>query len=224
MARLLPDFKATDRPAGRFLFLLVSLVLYLFVIPIVDEVIHLKFLLDIFFSLVLVAAVYAVSVRVMGLVIGLFLAAPMLVSVWLAHLVTLKSVTVAAQFFTIAFMAYCILVFLRFILVQKKITPNIIYAAIVVYLLLGLMWALLYSLMHVLEPGSFHYGELPIGSDMIYFVYYSFITLTTLGYGDITPIARWAVSFSALEAMTGQLYLAVLVARLVGLHISQDTR
>jgi len=51
-----------------------------------------------------------------------------------------------------------------------------------------------------------------------------FITLTALGYGDITPVARWAVSFSALEAMTGQLYLAVLAARLVGLHISQQTR
>ena len=53
---------------------------------------------------------------------------------------------------------------------------------------------------------------------MVYFSYYSFITLTTLGYGDVTPVARWAVSLSALEAVVGQLYLAVLVARLVGIH------
>jgi len=58
---------------------------------------------------------------------------------------------------------------------------------------------------------------------MSHFAYYSFVTLTTLGFGDITPVSDPARSLSLLEAIVGQLYLAVLVARLVGIHISQLT-
>ena len=62
------------------------------------------------------------------------------------------------------------------------------------------------------------------GGQSIFPIYYSFVTLTTLGYGDIVPTSAIARMFSAIEAVTGQLYLAVLVAQLVGLHISQSTR
>jgi hypothetical protein len=60
--------------------------------------------------------------------------------------------------------------------------------------------------------------------DIINFVYYSFVTQTTLGYGDITPITAPARSLSLLEAVIGQLYVAVLIARLVGIHIAQSSR
>ena len=74
-----------------------------------------------------------------------------------------------------------------------------------------------------LVPGSFRYGQdrTLTGPEMIY---YSFITLTTLGYGDIVPVSPSARSLATLEALTGQLYLTVLVARLVGLHITHASR
>ncbi len=70
------------------------------------------------------------------------------------------------------------------------------------------------------DEGQMRFG----GKQSIYPVYFSFVTLTTLGYGDIVPTSATARMLAAAEAVTGQLYLAVLVARLVGLHISQSPR
>jgi hypothetical protein len=95
-----------------------------------------------------------------------------------------------------------------------------IYGAIAVYLLLGILWGDFYILIYLLRPGSFYFdpatqcGEPPI-SELIYF---SFTTLTTLGLGDIVPVHPLARSMSALEALVGQLYPAVLLARLVTLY------
>ncbi len=84
------------------------------------------------------------------------------------------------------------------------------------------MWAFVFSVLESIHPGSFAVGEVQIEAGRSLFIYYSFVTITTLGYGDITPITATANSFSFLEAVTGQIYLVVLVARLVGMHIAQS--
>ena len=95
-----------------------------------------------------------------------------------------------------------------------------IYGAIAVYLLLGILWGEFYILIYLLKPGSFYfdpatqYGEPPI-SELLYF---SFTTLTTVGFGDIVPVHPVARSMATLEALVGQLYPAVLLARLVTLY------
>lgn len=95
-----------------------------------------------------------------------------------------------------------------------------IYGAIAVYLLLGMMWGELYIIIYLLEPNSFYflpatqYGEPPI-SELIYF---SFVSLTTQGFGDILPVHPMARSLASLEGLVGQLYPAVLLARLVTLY------
>jgi hypothetical protein len=182
----------------------------------------LKFLLDLFFSILLISVVYTLSLKARGLIVGSIFAVPMIVFIWLDHFVPLKAFDIGTHGFAVFFIAYAIWVILRFILNQNRITSDIIYASVVVYLLIGLLWALLYAIFNFFYPGSFSAQDLPIDEQTLMFAYYSFITLTTLGYGDITPLARWAVSLSALEAVIGQLYLAVLVARLVGMHISQS--
>lgn len=90
--------------------------------------------------------------------------------------------------------------------------------AIAVYLLLGLAWAHGYAIVDTLIPGSFHstVGSLFSVSE---WYYYSFATLTTLGYGDIVPIKQVSRSLATGEALTGQLYLTVLIARLVALEV-----
>jgi len=96
-----------------------------------------------------------------------------------------------------------------------------IYGAIVVYILIGLMWAFLYSLTEFIHPHSFTFAtELALDHKKSLF-YFSFVTLTTLGYGDIAPLSGPAKSLAMLEAIAGQMYIAVLIARLVGTHISQ---
>lgn len=92
-----------------------------------------------------------------------------------------------------------------------------VFGAVVLYLLLGLLWAVAYHVVNRLVPGAF-VGH-PAGAvDLSDWVYFSFITLTTVGYGDITPAAQGARSLAMLEALTGQLYPAVIIARLVSLQ------
>ena len=81
------------------------------------------------------------------------------------------------------------------------------------------LWALVYTFLDLIDPASFN---LPGGQgDFLLFEYYSFVTLTTLGYGDITPVSRVAQTVSVLEAVVGQLYLVVVIASFVGMYISK---
>jgi hypothetical protein len=91
-----------------------------------------------------------------------------------------------------------------------------IQGAVAAYLLLGLAWALAYELVALLAAGAFS-APAPAGPARHQFVYFSFVTLATLGYGDVTPLHPVARSLAIAEALTGQLYPAILLARLVSL-------
>ena len=85
------------------------------------------------------------------------------------------------------------------------------------------MWAFAYALLALLEPGSFNVTPNEGRGDFLVFHYYSIVTLTTLGYGDVTPLTEVARAISALEALVGQLYLVVVMAWLVGMHVSRKS-
>jgi hypothetical protein len=85
------------------------------------------------------------------------------------------------------------------------------------------MWAFVFFLLEDLQPGSFQVGE-GLTTDLRNFIYYSFVTQTTLGYGDITPVTPPARSLSVLNAIIGQLYVAILIARLVGIYIARTSK
>ena len=125
------------------------------------------------------------------------------------------------HFSTIIFYSISCYNILLFVFNSSRIDTNKIFAAICVYFLLGLIWSFIFSAIDTIFPGSFHYNQTLIQDDLsgTHFIYYSFVTITTLGYGDISPLSAPARSLAVLEAFTGQLYLAILVARLVGLHI-----
>ena len=119
-------------------------------------------------------------------------------------------------------MAYTAAIIVHHLFTEDKITGDMIMGAICAYFLMGLVWSFAYSTLEFFQPGSF---QMPQGTiNQATFTYYSYVTLTTLGYGDITPISTPARSLALLEAMMGQLYLAVLIARLVGIHIAQSSR
>lgn len=111
-------------------------------------------------------------------------------------------------------------VLLRFIFSVQAVTRDVLYAATAVYFLLGGLFVPIYGLIETLQPGSFIDGAATSGTFVHWqqFIYYSYATLTTLGYGDILPITMWARSAAALEAISGVLYIAILMARLVGLY------
>ncbi|MYC15590.1 MAG: hypothetical protein F4Y39_17845 [Gemmatimonadetes bacterium] len=121
------------------------------------------------------------------------------------------------------FYGICLLIFLHRIFSETTVTIDSIQGGIAIYFLSGVFWAFLYQTLLLFDPDAILFSDHVVGafSDLIYF---SFITMTTLGYGDIMPISRMAKNMAVLEAVWGQTYLAVLVARLVGLHLSGSGR
>ncbi len=99
------------------------------------------------------------------------------------------------------------------------VTFHRIQGAVAAYLLLGIIWAYAYSLLTLLRPGAFT-GAVSGADSPRAWLYFSFVTLTTVGYGDVLPVHPVARSLASLEAVVGPLYLAILIARLVSLAVS----
>jgi hypothetical protein len=113
---------------------------------------------------------------------------------------------------------------LRIVFADTTMTLESVNGAVTVYVLMALIFGRLYALLEHLAPGSFRFNgpppphvDIPPYADM---VFYSASTLTTLGLGDITPISSLARSATIAEAFTGQMFMTVLIARLVGIHIA----
>ena len=104
------------------------------------------------------------------------------------------------------------------------VTMHRIEGAIAAYLLLGITWASAYHFMRLLDPGAFTGAGMGAGTGAASFMYFSFVTLTTVGYGDVAPVHEVARSLAILEALTGQLYPAILLARLVSLEVVDRQR
>lgn len=129
-------------------------------------------------------------------------------------------------------LAYVITIVLRHVFTSRRVTADTIAASLCVYLLIGVVWSMVYSLIENLTPGSFRYaygvGDFVLdefaGQQSIFSLYLSFVTLSTLGYGDVVAVSNTGRMFAVTEAITGQIYLAVLVARLVGMHIAESVR
>ena len=207
---------------NRFFFLLVSILSFLILSPLLRGFVGIKILLDLFLTAVFISAIYAVSQKKYFSLIGILLALPMLAVTWSAYFVKIAVMPLAGSCFGILFFAFMVITILLFVFEQREITLDVISGAIVVYLLIAIMWAFIFRFMETLHPGSFAIPQGLGEETRPLFIYYSFVTITTLGYGDITPLTDVARSFSILEAVVGQIYLVVLIARLVGTHIAQS--
>ena len=114
---------------------------------------------------------------------------------------------------------------LRTVLKQREVTGETISNAVTVYLLFGATWGLLYALMFDLQPQSFTFpssGAPDERSLFAVFTYFSMTTLSTVGFGDIVPVSLQARYAAVVEGIAGQFYLAILVARLVSMHMSRS--
>ena len=110
-------------------------------------------------------------------------------------------------------------------------TSERIFGALCAYVFIGLLFALVFSHLEYRDPGSFYIANDLLAeqaseesSQLNVFTYFSFVTMTTLGYGDVTPISEHARTLAWLEALLGQLYLAVMVAGFVAMHISENMK
>jgi len=104
------------------------------------------------------------------------------------------------------------------VLLAPDVTFDILCASIALYLLIGTTWTLSYIVLDILNPDAFKLISMTAEKGWTEFLYFSFATLTTLGYCDISPSAAFVRIWAVMEAVTGVLYLAILVARLVSLY------
>ena len=203
--------------------LLIALAVLLICAPFIEEVEGGHLILSVLFSVVLIAAVFAVADRKRSLVIASMLAIPAITARWVHHF--RPDLVHASIFlvFALALLAFVIGHLLHFVLRAPVVTVEVLCASIAAYLMLGLTWTVSYWLVDQLTPGgAFSFNTERGVHSMNGFTgfYFSFITLSTVGYGDITPVSHAARWLAAMEAMTGLLYVAVLIARLVSLYSS----
>lgn len=119
------------------------------------------------------------------------------------------------------FISLAIILILNQIFSDRKVTKSTLVGSICVYLLLGIFWLMLYRSILIFSPNAFS-QPLDFICDSYTLIYFSFTTLTTLGYGDIYPVIKIAKFATNLEAIVGQMYVAIIISRLVGLYSSED--
>jgi len=204
---------------GRFLFLFISIIFMLAVRPFMTETIGVRVLTDILFAVILISGVYAVSQKRNVLIIASLLAISSLLLGGAAYLKESTAFEFISKISFALFVVITLVTILSHILRAKEVTADLVMGAASAYFLFGLVWTFAYYFLEMLAPNSFTLKQ-GDGDVLGQLLYYSFVTLTTLGYGDITPLTHQARSLAICEAFIGQLYLAVLVARLVGLHIA----
>jgi len=145
---------------------------------------------------------------------------------WGEHLSGVPQLDVGALSVTVLWLVYAVSIIIGHLFQRRDVTVDTILGAMVTYLLVAVAFTIAFEIVELLQPGSFsglptearsHRAEL--GSSMLYF---SLVCITTMGYGDIVPLSNVARPLAVLEGVFGQLYLAVMIARLVGLHIASS--
>jgi hypothetical protein len=218
LGKFASHFWSQERGPYALLFLLL---LTLFVLaPLLSARIIAPLVLKIAFLLIMISGAFIVttrtSFRLLIIVVGLSSVALNLFGVFSEK--TSQTLDALASVGTLT--AFAMLMGRNF-LSGGRVPAHRIAAAVTIYLLLGLIWARLYELLESVRPGSFRF---PAGEDLdaSALTYFSFVTLATLGYGDITPISLVARDLAVLEAVMGQLYLVILISWLVSHGVAKS--
>lgn len=205
---------------------LLALVLLLVATPFVEVMKQGQKVEIVLVTLVVCMGVFAVGARRRTLALAVVLVVPVVLASW-AHLFWPERSLLAASFaFRLIFLTFVVTHLLTFIIRAPRVNSEVLCAGISIYLLLGVIWAIAYRLVADLNPEAFAFS-VPSGSSntMTPFnaVYFSYITLTTVGYGDVVPVSNVARMLAMTEAMTGTLFIGVLIARLVSLYSTPVT-
>ncbi|PHR92766.1 MAG: hypothetical protein COA78_33240 [Blastopirellula sp.] len=195
---------------------------------------------DLLFSLVILASIHDTGIRKKRWAVSIVVALPALGFMWALQAFDLASNydalinwLILRNLLMIGFLCYTTAILMQEVFTTDEITQEEIFGGISAYLLIGLIWAYLYTTVLLYDKEAIHFpqhGEATIESsesikdrafhEVGSLLYFSYVTLTTLGYGDITPRTPIARTLAWLEAGIGQLFIAVMMARLVGLRVA----
>lgn len=185
-------------------------------------------IISLFFSLLLLSGMHVISKKKLHRAGVTMVALAAMILTWIKHFFPGSRLLYAcSDLFTLIFLILLTWVVLRHVYQEGPVTADRVRGAIVAYILIGFTWAVLYHFVEMCLPGSFHLTQAASGGQ--YFekqselTYYSFITMTTTGYGDIVPIHPAARTLAILEGLIGQLFPAILLARLVSQQLSHSS-
>jgi voltage-gated potassium channel len=213
------------RQRPRHLVLLCLLLLLFIVAPIIAPLRYGVLILNLMGAAILLSGTHVVRDRRKLHVVTIAIAVAAVIINFFISIYKSEQLILLSQVFLLVLLALFSGSILAEVLRAGRITADKIYGAICFYLLIGFAWAFVYAILEQIDPGSFSMPQETGGvaehvARIMRLRYFSFVTLTTLGFGDITPRSAEARNLVVLEAIMGQLYLAILVARLVGLHIA----
>src|SRR5215467_6162949 len=214
------DAPSVGRP-GKFFYLFLCQVLLLVLFPYLEQPGLPIVLFRSLGAVAFVSGVYAVGGKRAQWITALVLAIPAGVLNAVFAFRPNPRIAVPMLVFTILFLVFTLVSLLRAVIRAKTVTHDTIYGALSVYLLMAITWAAAYFLLVTAQPNAIVMDAARHPNhtmDWFDCIFYSFVTLTSLGYGDIVPMTAQARSLSILEAVSGIMYVAVLIARLVGLH------
>jgi len=207
----------------RFIFLFFFLLLCIGIMPLLTEwgFGSVSEIMQMLLALILLASLISiVEHRLMSVLLAVILVMVVLRFLYFAlHFNVMLPTSQGVQVF---FCLMAVVLILRFVMQAKRVDHDVVFAALSVYLLFGLIFGFIYFMVEGLLPGSLvHPGAgnfLEGGIQLGQAIYFSFVTLATLGYGDIIPANDVIRSLAIIQTMCGQVYLVVLVARLVTLY------
>jgi len=174
--------------------------------------------ISLLFAAVLVTAVRVAADENRRRMMAYFLAIIWLVISTISVVSRIEFLQIIENLLFIAFCFFCVGVILRRIVTAKEVDFEVICDSVSTYLLIAITWAVSYDSIYLLSPESFSSAADGAKLTLAHFIYFSLTTITTLGYGDITPVSVPVGIWSTLEAATGVFYMAILVARLVSVY------
>ena len=180
------------------------------------------------FTLVLLWALYTVVGSRRVLILASIVLIPTIASTWLAGPEQVRQMAYLDNFTNIVYFGLICIFLARYIFTTRRVTQEVIFAAMCFYMILAVLWAAIYTNLELFYGDAFMFqGQLAeqVGVDLDnlfqHMIYYSFVTLSTLGYGDIVPVHRVAQNWATMEAMIGQFFIAIVMARLVSIYTVQ---
>lgn len=222
MRSILYRSEAWSRDWGLTAFLALLVIMAFIISPLGTLTEFGQVLISVFFSLLLIAGVAAIAEKKASTLLATIFVLVIVALRWMTHLISSPWLATVSALSFIIFLVFLAVVVMRRVFGKGPINLHRIQGAIAGYLLLGLIWAFAYDAILIQIPDAFLPADLGggRGPHMPGLIYFSFVTLTTVGYGDITPVHPIVRSMSNLEALVGQLYPAILIGRLVAMELS----
>jgi hypothetical protein len=209
---------------GRCFYLFVTLLALIALAPFVEAQYSGLMIRYVINALVMLAAVAAVGRSIVSFTVVLALAAPALALRWLALRSGDASYVDLGLRLDVGVYVVTIALLLRFVFDREVLTSDRLWGAAAAYLMIGVLWSIFYTIIDRFGEPAFAIRGASGAMDLNDLLYFSFGTLTTSGFGDIVPVTRVARTAAMVEGIVGQLFMAILIARLVGVYPQTTVR